>query len=139
MAVLQKTIRLATKGRCHVLDITGQVHAIVAGSGIRQGIVNVAGLGSTLGITTIEFEPGAVSDLERALDQIAPSNDDYAHNARWGDHNGYSHLRSALVGTARSFPVRDGAVYLGPWQQIVLCDFDDHPRQREITVTVLGE
>ncbi|MBI3698128.1 MAG: YjbQ family protein [Acidobacteria bacterium] len=139
MAVAQKMIRLTTKGRCHVLDITGQVEDIVAASGIRQGIVNVAGRGSTIGITTIEFEPGAVSDLERALEQIAPANDDYAHNARWGDHNGYAHLRSALLGTARSFPVRDGAVYLGTWQQIVLCDFDDHPRQREITVTVLGE
>ena len=139
MAVVQKMIRLATKGRCHVLDVTGQVEAIVAASGVRQGIVNVAGCGSTIGITTIEFEPGAVSDLERALEQIAPANENYAHNARWGDHNGYAHLRSALVGTTRSFPVRNGAIHLGTWQQIVLCDFDDRPRQREIAVTVLGE
>jgi secondary thiamine-phosphate synthase enzyme len=101
--------------------------------------VNVSGLGSTLGITTIEFEPGAVSDLRRALDAIAPENDDYAHNARWGDHNGFSHLRSALMGTARSFPISGGAVHLGAWQQIILCDFDDRPRDREVMVTVVGE
>lgn len=120
-------------------DITSQVESVVAGSKIRTGMVNVAGLGSTLGITTIEFEPGAVSDLRRALETIAPSNDDYAHNARWGDHNGFAHLRSALLGASGTFPVRDGHVYLGTWQQIVLCDFDDRPREREVTVTVLGE
>jgi secondary thiamine-phosphate synthase enzyme len=111
----------------------------VAKSGVRRGVVNVSGVGSTLAITTIEFEPGAVSDLKRALDQIAPANDDYEHNARWGDHNGYAHLRSALVGTSASYPVSDGALRLGTWQQIVLCDFDDRPRQREIVVTVTGQ
>ena len=139
MAVHQKTFRLSTKGHCDVHDITERVNQIVSGSGIRSGIVNVSGTGSTLGITTIEYEPGAVSDLKRALDKIAPENDNYAHNARWGDHNGFSHLRSALVGTARSFPVIDGAPNLGTWQQIILCDFDDRPREREITVTVVGE
>ena len=139
MAVFQRTLRVSTKGHCDVLDLTARVEAVVSGSRIRQGVVNVAGSGSTLGITTIEFEPGAVSDLQRALDAIAPANDNYAHNARWGDHNGYSHLRSALMGTSGTFPVRDGSVSLGTWQQIVLCDFDDRPREREITVTVLGE
>ena len=102
-------------------------------------MVNVAGRGSTLGITTIEYEPGAVADLRRALDAIAPPNDDYAHNARWGDHNGFAHLRSALIGTTETYPVREGSLYLGTWQQIILCDFDDSPRDREITVTVYGE
>jgi secondary thiamine-phosphate synthase enzyme len=115
------------------------VQQIVAESRIRSGIVNVSGLGSTLGITTIEYEPGAVADLKRALEIIAPMNDDYAHNARWGDHNGFAHLRSALVGTAKSYPVRGGALHIGTWQQIILCDFDDRPREREITVTVVGE
>ena len=139
MAVYQKTFQISTRGHCDVLDITARVAAAVAESRIRQGIVNVAGKGSTLGVTTIEFEPGAVADLQRALGQIAPSTDDYAHNARWGDHNGFAHLRSALIGTARSYPVRDGALELGTWQQIVLCDFDDRPRRRRITVTVIGE
>ena len=139
MPVFQKTLRFPTRGHCHVLDITSEVDRIVAASRVRVGLANVAGKGSTLGITTIEYEPGAVSDLERALEQIAPAGDNYAHNARWGDHNGYAHLRSALVGTSRSFPVRDGALDLGTWQQIIFCDFDDRPREREVTVTVVGE
>jgi len=139
MAVFQSSFRISTRGHCHVLDIGGQVTAAVSASRVRQGMVNVAGKGSTVAVTTIEFEPGAVADLERALDQIAPANDNYAHNARWGDHNGYAHLRSALLGTTETYPVRDGAVYLGTWQQIVLCDFDERPREREVTVTVVGE
>ena len=98
MAAFQKTFRLSTRGHCDVLDITAEVARIVADSGIRTGVVNVSGRGSTLGITTLEFEPGCVSDLQRALEKIAPVNSDYAHNARWGDGNGYSHLRSALMG-----------------------------------------
>lgn len=139
MAVHQRTLAIPTRGHGDVLDITGRVAAVVAGSGVAQGIVNVAGVGSTLAITTLEYEPGCVSDLKRALDQIAPANGNYAHNARWGDHNGYAHLRSALVGAAKSFPVDGGALRLGAWQQIVLCDFDDRPRQREVVVTVVGE
>jgi len=122
-----------------VLDITADVSRIVVESGIGTGIVNVSGVGSTLGITTLEFEPGCVSDLERALEQIAPTNPDYAHNARWGDENGYAHLRSALLGTAKSYPVAHGRVAIGTWQQIVLCDFDERPRNRQVTVTVVGE
>ncbi len=139
MGVFQKTFRVDTKGHCDVLDITSQVEQIVVDSKYREAIANVAGRGSTLGITTIEYEPGAVRDLQRALEQIAPANDNYAHNARWGDHNGYAHLRSALMGTSAGFPVRSGALLLGTWQQIILCDFDDRPRTREITVTVVGE
>jgi secondary thiamine-phosphate synthase enzyme len=139
MATFQKSFRISTKGHADVLDITEQVVRIVAESHIQQGIVNVAGVGSTLGITTLEFEPGCVADLRRALEQIAPANSDYAHNARWGDDNGYAHLRSALVGTARSFPVSEGRVLTGTWQQIVLCDFDDRARERRVLVTVVGE
>ncbi|MGO9262846.1 MAG: secondary thiamine-phosphate synthase enzyme YjbQ [Bryobacteraceae bacterium] len=138
MAMFQETFHVSTKGHTEVIDLTPQVARIVAESGVREGIVNVSGRGSTLAVTTIEFEPGAVADLQRALEQIAPSNIGYAHNARWGDRNGYAHLRSALIGTAKSFPVSNGAVYLGTWQQIVMCDFDDRPREREITVTVVS-
>jgi len=136
--VFQKTFRISTNGHTAVIDITPRVAQMVGESGIQEGIANVSGRGSTLAITTIEFEPGAVADLQRALEQIAPANDNYAHNARWGDRNGYAHLRSALMGTAKSFPVSGGALCLGTWQQIVLCDFDDRPREREITVTVVG-
>ena len=138
MAVFQRSFRLKTKGHTDVVDITAHVARIVTESGAREGIVNVSGLGSTLAITTIEFEPGAVADLKRALEAIAPANSNYAHNARWGDDNGCAHLRSALMGTAKSFPVSDGAIRLGTWQQIILCDFDDRPRDREVTVTVVS-
>jgi secondary thiamine-phosphate synthase enzyme len=139
MAVYQSTFQIVTRGHCDVLDITPKVARIVGESRIANGIVNVSGRGSTLGITTIEFESGCVSDLRRALERIAPENSDYAHNARWGDDNGYAHLRSALIGTAKSFPLTGGRLAIGTWQQIVLCDFDERGREREITVTVVGE
>jgi len=135
----QRKFHLSTKGHCDVIDMTVHVATIVRESRVQTGIVNVSGRGSTLGITTLEYEPGCVADLRRALDRIAPPTSDYAHNARWGDDNGYSHLRSALIGTTKSFPVINGDIGLGTWQQIVLCDFDDSPRHREITVTVLGD
>ncbi len=139
MAVHQESIHLQTQGMWDVQDVTAHVEKIVAASGIATGTVNVSGIGSTLGVTTIEFEPGAVADLKRALDEIAPVHDDYAHNKRWGDHNGFSHLRSALIGTSQTFPVAGGRLRLGTWQQIILCDFDDKPRRREVVVTVKGD
>lgn len=139
MLAFQTTFHITTQGNCDILDITGQVARAVAESKIRQGIVNIAGLGSTLGITTLEYEPGCVADLQRALEMLAPSDGEYDHNARWGDDNGYAHLRSALLGTARNFPLSSGQIQLGTWQQIVLCDFDNRPRERQITVTVVGE
>ena len=139
MGVYQHSFRLPTRGNSDVLDITRQVERAVSDSRVRTGMVNVSARGSTLAITTIEFEPGAIADLRRALDAIAPPTSDYAHNARWGDNNGFAHLRSALIGTSATYPVKGGELYLGTWQQIVLCDFDDRPRDREITVTVYGE
>jgi secondary thiamine-phosphate synthase enzyme len=139
MAVYQTDVTVSTRGHCDVLDISSHVTRAVTASGVETGVVNVSGVGSTLGITTIEFENGCVGDLKRALEKIAPTNADYAHNARWGDLNGYSHLRSALVGTSRSFPVSQGKVVVGTWQQIVLCDFDDRPRDRQFIITVVGE
>jgi len=139
MAILQKNFSISTRGHADILDITPLVSRIVAESGVQQGIVNISGVGSTLGITTLEFEPGCVADLRRALDQIAPPTGDYTHNQRWGDGNGYAHLRSALLGTARSFPVAEGRIMTGTWQQIVLCDFDNRARDRQVLVTVVGE
>jgi secondary thiamine-phosphate synthase enzyme len=139
MAAVQKSFRISTQGRCDVIDISVEVARMVSESGIRTGIANVSGRGSTLGVTTIEYESGCVADLKRALEKIAPMNSNYAHNARWGDGNGYAHLRSALMGTAKSYPVENGRLGLGTWQQVVLCDFDECPRTREITVTVCGE
>ena len=139
MSVFQQGFSCSTRGHGDVVDITPQVERIVAKSGLRRGMVNISGSGSTLGITTLEYEPGCVADLQRALEKIAPANSDYAHNARWGDDNGYAHLRSALMGTAKSFPLSEGALGVGTWQQIVLCDFDNRPRERTVTVTVVGE
>ena len=139
MAVDQKSFKISTNGNCDVIDISTRLREVVTASTIKTGIVNVSGRGSTLAITTLEYEPGCVQDLRRALDRIAPPNSDYAHNARWGDNNGYSHLRSALLGTAKSFPVLEGQVGVGTWQQVVFCDLDERPREREITVTVVGE
>ena len=132
-------IELETRGFTDVLDITPELRRAVGESGIREGIVCVASPGSTAGITTIEFEPGAVADLKAALEKLAPANARYRHNDTWGDGNGFAHLRSALVGASQAFPVRDGAVALGTWQQIVFLDFDNRPRRRKLVVAVVGE
>jgi secondary thiamine-phosphate synthase enzyme len=133
------TFEVSTQGFGDVIDVTEQVAAGVAESGIRNGIVCIANPGSTAGITTIEFEPGAVADLKEALAKFAPEQARYHHNDTWDDGNGFAHLRSALVGASQAFPVRDGAVALGTWQQIVFLDFDNRPRRRELVVTVVGD
>jgi len=120
-------------------DITGKLAELVADSGVKTGSVTVGLAGSTGAVTTIEYEPGALQDLRRAFDGIAPANDDYAHNARWGDGNGFSHIRSALLKTSISIPVADGRLYLGTWQQVVVINFDNRPRKREIGAVVVGD
>jgi len=130
---------ITTQGFGDVIDITAQVAASVTESGVRNGIVCIANPGSTGGITTIEFEPGAVADLKAALERLAPEKARYRHNETWDDGNGFAHLRSALVGASQAFPIRDGAIALGTWQQIVLLDFDNRPRRRKLVVTVVGE
>ncbi|MBM3330546.1 YjbQ family protein [candidate division WOR-3 bacterium] len=133
------TIEVSTQGFCDVIDVTPQVIAVVEKSGIKSGIVCIANPGSTAGITTIEFEPGAVGDLKAALEKLAPEDGHYRHNDTWDDGNGFAHLRSALIGASQSFPVREGKVALGTWQQIVLLDFDNRPRSRKLVVSVVGE
>jgi secondary thiamine-phosphate synthase enzyme len=133
------SFELESAGFCDCRDITDEVRKAVEESGARDGIVCVANPGSTAGITTIEFEPGAVGDLKQALERLAPQRGRYAHDDTWGDGNGFAHLRSALVGTSRSFPVKDGVPVLGTWQQIVFLDFDNRPRRRTIVVTVVGQ
>ena len=120
-------------------DITGKVAQLVSDSGVTTGIVTVGMAGSTGAITTIEYEPGALHDLRRALHTLAPANDDYAHNARWGDGNGFSHIRSALLKTSLSVPIVDGRLYLGTWQKLIVINFDNRPRSREIASVVIGE
>jgi secondary thiamine-phosphate synthase enzyme len=132
-------IELETAGFCDVADITGELRRIVAESGVSSGIACVANPGSTAGITTLEFEPGAVADLKQALERLAPTRGRYKHDATWGDGNGFAHLRSALLGTSFAVPVHDRALALGTWQQVVFLDFDNRPRKRKLQVVVVGD
>ena len=127
-----------TKGFTDVLNVTPQVERVVSVSGVQSGVVLAFTPGSTAGLTTIEYEPGAVSDLKEAIARIAPEGIAYAHDARWGDGNGFSHVRAALLGPSLSLPVRGGALVTGTWQQVVLVDFDNRPRSRRVEVQVLG-
>lgn len=119
-------------------DITPELQALVAESGIRTGVLTVQMLGSTAAITTIEYESGALSDLRQSLDRLAPVDGDYAHNARWGDGNGFSHVRSALLKTSLSLPVVDGALAVGTWQQVVALNLDNCERERGLVAVVVG-
>jgi secondary thiamine-phosphate synthase enzyme len=120
-------------------DITPQVNRVLQESGIADGVATIFTPSSTSALTTIEFESGALDDLRRTLDEIAPPDREYRHNLRWGDGNGHSHLRAALLGPSLSVPIVDGALTLGTWQQILFIDFDIRPRQRRLYVQVVGE
>jgi len=130
---------METEGFGDTLDITGEVARIVADSGLDAGIATVFVPGSTAGITTLEYEPGAVEDLKQAVDRLAPAEMHYNHDARWGDGNGFSHVRSALMGASITVPFNAKKLALGTWQQIILCDFDNRSRKRRILVQMLGE
>lgn len=132
-------IELPTRGQGYAQDITARVAEAVANSRIASGIVVVFVVGSTAGVTTIEFEPGAVADFDAALERLAPRHADYRHHLRWGDDNGSSHVRAALVGPSLSMPFDGGRLLLGTWQQIVLVEFDTRPRTREVVVQIVGE
>ena len=137
--VFTETFSLSTKGFCDIIDVTGKVAAAVGRSGIGDGIVNVFCPGSTCSLTTIEYEPGVLSDLARVIEEIVPSNIPYEHDRRWGDGNGFSHVRAALLKPSITVPLLSGRLALGTWQQIVFLDFDNRERRREIIVQVVGE
>src|SRR5262249_20445272 len=130
---------VATKGQGDAHDITDVVAAAVAESSCRTGTVTVFVVGSTAVVTTIEFEPGAVADLNRLLEAIAPRADDYRHHLRWRDDNGSSHVRAALLGPSLTVPFADAKPMLGTWQQIMLLECDTRPRKREIVLQIVGE
>lgn len=133
------SISLSTKGFTDIIDITGKVIAVLNSSEVENGLITVFCTGSTGAITTTEYEPGVINDLKRAIEKIAPSNIPYKHDKRWGDGNGFSHVRAALMKPSLSIPVLDGKLGLGTWQQIVFIDFDNRARQRTLTVQVIGE
>jgi len=120
-------------------DVTGEVGALVADSEVRDGAVVVSLTGSTGAVTTIEYEGGALADLRRALERLAPRDADYAHNARWGDGNGFSHIRSALLKASIAVPIVGGELQLGTWQQIVVLNLDNRSREREVVAVVVGD
>ena len=130
---------VTTRGQGDAHDVTDLVSASVADSGCAAGIATVFVVGSTAAVTTIEFEPGAVADLNRLFDTLAPRSAEYRHHLRWGDDNGSSHVRAALLGPSLTIPFTDRKLLLGTWQQVMLLEFDTRPRKREIVVQVVGE
>lgn len=137
--VYRDTITLNTRGFTDVIDITGEAASIVERSGVKDGLVTIFCTGSTGAVTTIEYESGAVSDLKRAIEKVAPADIPYEHNERWGDGNGFSHVRAALMKPSLTIPLAGGKLALGTWQQVVFIDFDNRPRKREVVVQVMGE
>jgi len=133
-----ETITLSTQGFTHTIDITDQVAAISKRSRIENGLVTIFCPGSTGAVTTIEYESGVLNDLRKAIEKIAPSNIPYEHDKRWGDGNGFSHVRAALMKPSLTIPLIMGRLTLGTWQQIVFIDFDNRSRHRDIIVHVLA-
>lgn len=137
--ILSIRISASTRGHGDVVDLTPQVSRVVSESRVGNGIAAVFAIGSTAGITTIEYEPGLVADLQEAFERLAKEGISYHHDLRWGDGNGHSHVRASLLGPSLTVPIEAGRLGLGTWQQIVLVDFDTRPRQREVLVQVMGE
>jgi secondary thiamine-phosphate synthase enzyme len=131
--------KISTKGFNEVLDITNLIEKEIEKSGAKEGICLVFVAHSTCALTTIEYEEGAIEDLKRVLEKIAPMNENYEHCKKWGDCNGYAHVRAALMRPCLTLPVEKGNLVLGQWQQVVLIDFDNRPRQREIIVKIIKE
>jgi secondary thiamine-phosphate synthase enzyme len=130
-------LRLETPGNGHIVDLTEGIASVVRTSGVQRGVVFVFAAGSTVAITTMEYEPGGVQDLQALLEHLIPAGGNYEHNRRNHDTNAHAHLRAALIGPSESIPLVDGRLALGTWQQVVLIDFDDRPRRREVTVQVI--
>ncbi len=139
MSVQNHDIFVQTTGKTDIIDITAHVSNEVKKLSITNGTVTLFISGSTAALTTIEFESGVINDLKKAIDRMAPENINYEHNERWGDGNGYAHVRAAILGASLNIPIIDGRMTLGTWQQIVLLDFDNRPRERHIVVQISGE
>jgi secondary thiamine-phosphate synthase enzyme len=137
--VITKSIGLHTKGNCDIIDITHQVAEELARTSITNGTVTIFVVGSTAGVSTIENESGLLEDFKAMWDRNVPTNITYAHDRAWGEGNGYSHVRASLLGTSLTVPFVNKKMTLGTWQQIVLLDFDNRPRSREIILQFIGE
>ena len=139
MTVVTKDITLQSKGDCDIINITSRVTDNVEESGVNSGIVALFVVGSTAGITTIEYEPNLLSDFKNMWDRVIPRNIRYEHDKTWGDGNGHSHVRASMLGASLIIPFVNKRLTLGTWQQIVLVDFDNRPRSRNIAVQISGE
>ena len=139
MRISTKKLFEKTEGYCDIIDITAKVQEQVQKEKIQRGLASLFVSGSTASLTTIEYEPGLIEDLKEFLEKFIPSNKKYHHDDRWGDNNGFSHLRASLLGPSLQVPIDNGQLLLGTWQQIVLVDFDNRPRRREILVQLMGE
>jgi len=137
--VITKQISLQTKGQCDIIDITPQVEQQVAETNINSGTATLFVTGSTAGVSTIEFESGLLSDFKGMWERNIPQNIPYDHDRAWGEGNGYSHVRASLLGASLVIPFNDKRLALGTWQQIVLVDFDNRPRSRQIMLQIMGE
>ena len=139
VAVISQTVEINTNSGTDIIDITGLVAEHLAQSGIVRGAVILFVPGSTGALTTIEYESGVIQDLADAIERLVPRDISYAHDQRWGDGNGYSHVRAALLGPSLHIPVMEGRLSLGTWQQIVLINFDNRARRRRLIIQVMGE
>jgi secondary thiamine-phosphate synthase enzyme len=137
--IVTSEITLNTKGECDIVDITPEIEQEVAKAGVANGIVTIFVAGSTAGLTTIEFESGVLADLQGMWERIVPKDIAYAHDRRWGDGNGYSHVRASLLGASLTVPFNNKRLMVGTWQQIVLVDFDNRPRSRQVILQIMGE
>ncbi|HYN91227.1 MAG TPA: secondary thiamine-phosphate synthase enzyme YjbQ [Thermoleophilaceae bacterium] len=137
MTVYGGQLRFSTEGNGDTIDITEGVQSVIEQSGVHSGLASVFVPGSTAAVTTMEYEPGGVHDLREALDRLIPREGDYEHNRLNADSNSHAHIRAAIVGPSETLPVRGGRLELGTWQQVVLVDFDDRPRERTVVVQVL--
>ena len=137
--IFSETISITTKGFTDIIDLTPHVMDVLNRSKIKDGLVTVFCPGSTGSVTTIEYETGVLNDLQKAIEKLVPSNIPYEHDKRWGDGNGFSHVRAALMKPSLSIPLIKGKVTLGTWQQIVFIDFDNRKRERNLFVHILGD
>jgi secondary thiamine-phosphate synthase enzyme len=139
VTIRSKKFTEKTAGFCDIVDITANINEFIERGKVRQGLISIFVSGSTAAITTVEYEPGLIKDLQELVEKLIPSNRKYHHDDRWGDDNGFSHLRASLFGPSVSIPIENGRPLLGTWQQVILLDFDNRPRTREITVQLIGE
>lgn len=139
MKIQTESFELNTRGNTDIIDITTKVQEIITNSNLKEGNVLIFAVGSTAGLTTIEYEPGLLKDLPELFEKLIPSNRPYHHDKTWGDGNGYSHLRASMLGASIQIPFSKGHLLLGTWQQIVFIDFDNRARKRKIIVQIIGE